>query len=298
MLHDNQELIAELQCLQRYRVQRIKIKTAQINNLTAIVASSIGYHSGLEESDREKKYREAERIIRAVKEGEPHELQSVIEATMMGTDALDHSIKSGLEKQMEKLAKQLPVVDWVNDDQQRGFGLLRLAVVVGEAGDLGNYPNPGKLWARFGMHPYASRDKNLMGSTWRVGREGKLSADEWTDYGYSPRRRSIMHIIGEALLKLNHSIYRERYDRVKAEYPEKHPDRVRCGKCTGTGKNTKGNSCGNCKGTGVVMMRAHLHAMLLMEKLLLKELWCQWNPDLYDGDRTCETESALALAAV
>ncbi len=71
--------------------------------------------------------------------------------------------------------------------------------------------------------------------------------------------------------------YRARYDEVKAEYPAKHPDRVVCSKCTGTGKAKRGGKCSNCKGTGRAMKRAHMHSMLLMEKLLLKNLWIEWN---------------------
>ena len=43
------------------------------------------------------------------------------------------------EKEMERLAKQLPVYPWIK--QINGAGELGLATIVAEAGDLSDYPN-------------------------------------------------------------------------------------------------------------------------------------------------------------
>jgi RecJ-like exonuclease len=63
---------------------------------------------------------------------------------------------------------------------------------------------------------------------------------------------------------------------VKKDYPKKHPDRVKCPDCKGSGKGKRAK-CSKCKGSGKLMKRAHLHAMLLATKLLLKGLWVVWN---------------------
>lgn len=243
----------ELQRLQRRRSQLIKTKVSQSNGLLAIVASNLGYHSQLSEEDRSKFWKDADQLVRRVLEGEQHELADLIEGSMLGVTALKKSIKR-LEKEMEKAVKQLPIHEWALLPEQRGFGLVSLAVVIGEAGDLSSYANPGKLWKRLGCAPYESQGKTLMGSTWRGGKEGKLTAMEWEDYGYNPRRRSIAYVIGENLVKQNKDIYRHRYDTVKAKALEEREDWTK--------------------------LRCHRHAMLLSTKLLLKNLWIEWNPGL------------------
>ena len=40
-----------------------------------------------------------------------------------------------------------------------------------------------------------------MGATWKS--KGGLSAAEWEEFGYSPRRRSVAFVFGENLVKLN-----------------------------------------------------------------------------------------------
>ena len=158
---------------------------------------------------------------------------------------------------------------------------MSLAIVAAEAGDLCNYANPGKLWKRLGCAPFTDEritGKTLMGSTWKSKREGSLDADQWQEFGYSPRRRSISYLFGENIIKNNQDgPYRKRYDEAKAKAVEDHPDWIKCSKCEGTGKNKKRTNCSNCKGTGIVMMRCHLHGMLLATKLLLKHLWVEWN---------------------
>ena len=243
-------LCLELQRSQRKRAIVIKSRIMQANRLQAIVAGTLGYSAGMNEKHRLKKFAEASALIEAVKYGEQeHDLQSIINATLEGIRAFDIE-QVVIERDMMEIAKQLPVVDWVKDEQQRGFGLPLLAVVIGETGDLNQYAGPAKVWRRMGCAPFESHGKVHMGSTWRFGKEGKLSADEWTAFGYSPRRRSIAYLIGDCLIKANKSIYRARYDEAKATIAAAHPD--------------------------YQPMRCHRHGMLLATKLLLKNLWVAW----------------------
>ncbi len=123
--------------------------------------------------------------------------------------------------------------------------------------------------------------KTLQGSTWARGKEGTLKAEEWTEYGYSRRRRSTMWTICDSLLKNNKGPYKTRYDVKKADAAVKHPEWTpECVTCKGTGKTKAGKDCSGCKGRGHGLMRCHLHGMLLASKLLLKNLWITWNPDL------------------
>lgn len=94
------------------------------------------------------------------------------------------------DKRLAKLARSLPVWDWVKSVW--GFSDLGLAKIVGEAGDVGSYRNPSCLWKRLGLAPY-------QGKAVTKGRGG-LTAEEWAALGYSPRRRSAMWNIGNGLI--------------------------------------------------------------------------------------------------
>lgn len=77
---------------------------------------------------------------------------------------------------------------------------------------------------------------------------------------------------GEARIELDSTSagpYRARYDEAKRLAAENHPEWTRCSKCGGGG-------CSNCKQSGRVMMRCHLHGMLLATKRFYKELWIEW----------------------
>jgi len=269
-----------LQNLQKQRVWYLKSRNMIQNRLRATVAGANGYCSGMEESERRKSFKEADQIIKDVVEGRKHcPQEEMIKLTWHGAVIPFDAKVDDMEKAMVKLAKQLPVAKWVEQPNQKGFGLLFLAIVIGETGDLCNYENPGKVWRRMGAAPFTNGEGvTLMGATWRGGKEGKLHKEEWEEYGYCPRRRSITYLIGEGIVKANGvGPYRTRYDDAKGN-ALKRKDWTTCSKCNGKGKNKTGKgSCPNCKGTGKVKMRCHLHAMLLASKLLLKNLWLEWN---------------------
>ena len=74
------------------------------------------------------------------------------------------------EKTLAKLAKSLPVWEWV--ETVRGAGALSLAQIIGETGDLSLHANPDKVKKRLGLAPYNGKAP----STWRMG--GGATADE------------------------------------------------------------------------------------------------------------------------
>jgi hypothetical protein len=254
------EIAAECQRVQRLRAQVMKSRIALENQLRATVAVHLGYVGGGEEkASRTEKFEAADALIDRVDAGgDDPALGDLIRANLIAVrgdkklhvhgfqDKLD-----GLDKELEKLAARLPVAAWVKAADQRGFGLKSMGVVVGECGDLANYANPAKVWKRMGCAPWQFNGETRMGSTWKSGKEGKLPGEEWERFGYSPRRRSVMYVIGENLLKLNRGPYRARYDGAKATIQAAHPDYSK--------------------------MRCHRHGMLLAVKLLLKNLWVEWN---------------------
>jgi len=111
------------------------------------------------------------------------------------------------EKCLREAARRLPVWQWA--ESVRGFGDLGLAILIGEAGDLGNYANPGRLWKRMGLAPKGSYAMETKG-----GKEA---------FAVPRRRRSAMWTVGDALIK-GGAHYREIYLERKAREEGEHPD--------------------------------------------------------------------------
>lgn len=153
------------------------------------------------------------------------------------------------EKEMQKLAKSLPVWSWV--EYTRGLGALGLAQIIAECGDLSNYNNPAKLWKRMGLGMYQRADGLWERQQKAAGENGVLS-------GYSPTRRSILFVIGDSIIKAGGE-YRELYDSRKLLEAQKP-------------------ACGRFKCTGEHCTPGHIHnrAKRYMEKRLLRNLWRAW----------------------
>ena len=293
-------LTAEIRELQRQRCAFQKSRIMIDNRLVANVATTDGYHAGMEQEERLERFADARKVINGVRGERGGEtdgciaLAPLIRAVSMSFDEF-LAIEKNIEKNMEKLAKQLPIAPWMQLTDQRGFGWLSLAIIVGEAGNLSDYDNPGKLWKRMGCAPIESKGHMRMGSTWRQRKKsnGGLSAAEWEKEGYCPRRRSVMFVISESLMKGNGARtanpdterlalpagpYTLRYNAKKGEAidrndPEWTPE---CKTCNGSGETKAGSPCKKCSGRGYMVMRPHLHGMLLAGKLLLKNLWIEW----------------------
>jgi len=248
------EISKELQHLQRSRVIVVKSRIMAENRLRAVVACDIlGYKPKDSEVERKQKHKEAQAIIdRVVKGEENNKMTEVILATMLGIEAFD-KVQGDLDRTREDWVKQLPICAWIKLPAQKGIDFQTLATVIGECGDLRNYAHHSQMWKRLGCAPWTWDGKTLMGSTWRghAAREGKLPAEEWERYGYSPRRRSISYVIGHGLMMQNgQGPYRARFEEEKTEVQKLHPDYPK----------------GRCQ----------LHGELCAVKLFYKRLWRQW----------------------
>jgi hypothetical protein len=146
-----------------------------------------------------------------------------------------HAIRASVEKEMISLAKQLRAASFV--ERTRGFGYLGLAQIAAEAGDLTNYANPARLWKRFGLAVIDGRAQR------RVKGGGAI------EQGFSPKRRAVMFVIGDALVKQGGE-YRALYLERKRIETEKNP--------------------------GLPKILHHRRAQRYMEKRLLRELWRDW----------------------
>jgi hypothetical protein len=139
------------------------------------------------------------------------------------------------QKELLKLVKPLPIMAWAG--AVKGLGLPSVAAIIGEAGDLANYSNPGKLWKRMGL---AVIDGKSQGK--------RTNAEEALRHGYSPARRSEMHVIGDCLVRAG-GPYADLYRARKAVEMERE---------------------------GITKMHAHKRALRYIEKRLLREMWSAW----------------------
>jgi len=192
------------------------------------------------------------------------EWEPVIVASVMARAPFD-KVEANAEKSMGKLAAELPVWPWA--EAIRGFGAVGLAVIVGEAGDLSRYDNPGKLWSRMGL----ALKPNDKGEMVRQGGLAKsASKDAWIAHGYNRMRRSRMFTIGDSLLKGNadgeyRSLYLERkeYERAKAEAE---------GLTVAPAAKIPAKRAAEFRSDGHI----HRRAQRYMEKRLLRDLWRAW----------------------
>ena len=185
-------------------------------------------------------------------------LAPVIEASHAARAPYD-AIERDVTKRMEKLAKSLAVWgEW--GEAQRGFGARSLAVIVGEAGDIGSYRSKSTLWKRMGLGLVDGDRQGAPGAG--------ASAEDWQRHGYNASRRAAMFVIGDVLVKVGDH-YREVYLRRKA---------FECAKAEAAGlvvlpsaKITKA-----LKPTAISEGQVHKRAQRYMEKQLLRDLRNAW----------------------
>jgi len=168
--------------------------------------------------------------------------------------ALLEKQRKATEKEMVEVAKSLPVVPWV--ESVRGFGLLGLASIIGEAGDLSNYPTVAKLWKRLGLAVIHGE------------RQQRKAGSEALEHGYSPSRRSVVWTIGDSLFRANGEYsdvcrQRKEYEREKAQAE---------GLTVCPAAKIPAKEKESYRSDGHV----HNRAKRYMEKRLIRDLWQAW----------------------
>jgi len=244
---ENRASIPHIRELQAQRVATIKSRLRIANQARALVRRCLGWRADLPEADRAKIAKLAAKIVVSIEKGTdpPAGEEAVADVArpfvlcaQQSRSPFD-SLQRELEKDMVRQAKMLPVWPWV--EAVNGFGVLGLAIIVGECGSLSEYAGPAKVWKRMGLA--------VMGEN-RQGNPGNgACADEWIEHGYSPRRRSAMWTIGDSLLKKQNA-YRDLYLGRKAFEAERDPEKTK--------------------------MHCHRRAQRYVEKRLLRDLWRAW----------------------
>lgn len=219
------------------------------NSTGAYVRRALGWSWEMPEKERARLNKEAAALIDQIERtgegGGP--LAAVVFVAKVSRSSFDQ-LRAAAEKDMVKLVKALPVYPWA--EAVRGFGAMSLACIVGEAGDLGEYAGPAKLWKRMGLA--------VMGDVRQGGLAKGATAEAWVAHGYSARRRSTMWVIGDCLVKTNRdgeyrTLYLARKEYELQRDPEMKP------------------------------IKAHRRAQRYMEKRLLRELWRAWREASHDA---------------
>lgn len=204
-------IIAEIRAWHRQRVFAMDQRKRSDLALGAFLRTQLGWSRALPKAEGEKIRKQAAELIalgekvfkgKATAIGNPSFDQwgAVILAAIQGRSHWD-AIESAATKEMERLAKSLPVWSTFGEGI-KGFGARSLAVIVGEAGDLSLYANPAKLWKRMGLA--------VMNGVRQGGLRKTASAEDWIAHGYNAKRRSFMFVIGDVLVK-NQNDYRAVY---------------------------------------------------------------------------------------
>lgn len=255
--------LAELQVRRKFY---IGVVNKQTNAVKALVRRALGWRYDEADGDREKVNSRSSRIVAAALAGKDQKAEDAEIYGALAFDlatvasAIEPCIKARheIELEMKRIVRKLPIYQWAKS--VKGFGELGLAVLLAEAGDLSTYPKKGHLWKRLGLAPFEGQAY----STWRM--KGGLSADDWTEAGYSPRRRAEVYAcVSESLFRhqtVSQGPYRAIYDRRRATTAESHPDW------------TKAHS--------------HMDALRVMTKVLVRDLWKEWR-------KPWETEEPVAI---
>ena len=187
---------------------------------------------------------EADKLYTAITKGQEHPQAESAGMAIFGLlrarEPLEEQ-RAAYEKQLEKMAKALPVAAFCDD--VKGFGYMALAKVIGECGDLTAYEKGiAGVWKRAGLAVIEGQRQR------RVAGEAALL------HGYSPERRSVFWNIAAALLKAQGKDdaagpYRRFYDAEKARQME----------------------------AGLTKGHAHNRALRHMTKQLLEDLLAFWN---------------------
>lgn len=164
--------------------QRVKLD----NGLLAYIRVSLGWSPDMTEAEHTKVSARARAIVAAVEANKPAGTDGELFAGLIMTNAQSRDPLKKMEddavKDMEKWVRMLPGYGFVK--ATKGFGDASFARIVGEAGDIGSYANPGKLYKRMGVAVFDGRRQGAPEHT-----SDKAEMDQrWIAHGYNRRRRS------------------------------------------------------------------------------------------------------------
>jgi len=269
----------------------------------AIVGRFCGYSNVAPKKERDAANARTAHILKVLLKGEPaapedeHILKNTRQLVTAAASMREpwELIKKELEVRMRKLAQMLPVYPWAKDI--KGFGDLSLARLIGEAGDISRYKNPQCLWKRMGLAVIDGNRQGNPGGT-HYDAEGKIikrkvSAEDWIEQKYSPRRRSVAWNIADPIVKWGVQVPKD------AETGERAGPTVAVTEYGRIYLNRKEYELATRHGLSEKTPQGHAEARArrYMTKRLLRELWCAWRRaagTYVAEDTSWRTENLLA----
>jgi hypothetical protein len=260
MQHDELDALCDqLMELQVRRKLFIGLANKQTNTAKAAVRRALGWRWDEAEAGRIAVNKKAARIATAALAGKPlkNDDEAVLAAVAPDLAVMAMMVSPGeahraqIEKEMVRIAKRLPAHAW--QKAVVGLGEKALAIIVGEAGNLSRYDHEDKLKKRLGIAPFNGKAF----SRWRA--EGGLTAEEWSEAGYSPRRRAEIYAVIEPLFKhqtMSQGPYRAIYDRRRVHTAETHPEWRK--------------------------IQSHMDGLRVMTQELITDLWSEWRRAFVD----------------
>lgn len=181
--------------LHRERQATIKAKTKIILQAKALLRSRICTEADFEDDDtkadltvfgtqRRKLTKAAvKRVDEAMKvaQKEPASEHGLMIAPYLGGIELFEARQKLLERQMVKVAKQLPAFEFAKS--VKGFGDVSFATIVGECGDIGTYKSIAAVWKRLGLAVINGNRQGAPGAG--------ASSEDWERHAYNKQRRSV-----------------------------------------------------------------------------------------------------------
>lgn len=279
MQPDLTPIIDEIRAWHRQRCYAMECRKVADLRLGAHLRIELGWSKDLPQTERDKIKNQAiglialgEKIVdgKATGAGDAVFAKfSTIIVSSINSRALWDEIEVNAKKEMERLAKLLPVwVAW--GEGVRGFGAVSLAVIVGEAGDLSKYPKKSHLWKRMGLA--------VIDGVRQGGLRKGASAEAWKAQKYSPPRRSRMWNVGDTMLKAQ-------VRKIKDEAGEDTGERTSLGEYGATYLARKAYVL--ARNPDMTPMHAHRDSQRIMEKRLLLNLWQAWRRAI-----SCTSEKA------
>jgi len=267
-----QPIIDEIRAHHRTRCFAMEMRKRSDLALGAWLRSQLGWRRDLPAEERNEIAACAKEIIACgekVANGKRHQLENddeyrsvadVVQASLLSRGPWD-AVEGSATKRMADLAAQLPI--WKQFGEPiRGFGLVSLAVIIGECGDIGNYRSHSALWKRCGLA--------VLNGVRQGGLPKSAKAEEWIAHGYNRQRRSRIYVIGDVLVKSNgDGRYRTAYLRRK---------KYECDRAEANGLIVAPSAKIPAKQASKYMSHGHIdnRARRYMEKLLLRDLWKAW----------------------
>ena len=176
-----------------------------------------------------------------------------------------------IERTLQHLVKQHIMADWI--DECPGLGYGGFARIVGVTGSFLAFPNVAKMWKYMGQHvvngkrPRRERGVQMVKTT-----------DEAEGNAFSPQGQVVAHQIGEAIVKLGHGKFRDKYDERRAKtFARTRIGPSGCPMGHEHKKAGKAYQCVSKNGDGEKSAHLHNDAMRIAVKELLKDMWVEWH---------------------